>query len=206
MWPVFISFNIYARLRLTFTIMNFLKIFLFFSVVTVCSFKAVGQTQEPLFKKHEAGIDIANALTFIKRNTQSYLLNYRYNPNKKTGLRAGLNLDISNGESEGTYPDIKLGIQKNKRNKSWNLYYGLDFSYSYFKSNAVPTTSSRWGASPLVGVQYFFNERISLSTEASLNYYHFFVTNTNSFDPVKHRNYYRIVIGSVGMAVLSYHF
>ena len=164
------------------------------------------QDKQPGFKKHEAGIDIANALTFIKRNTQSYLLNYRYNINTKTALRAGLNLDISNGESEGTYPDIKLGIQNNTRSKSWVLYYGLDFSYSYFKSNAVPTITSRWGASPLIGVQYFFNGRISISTEASLNYYHYFVTNTNTFDPVKHKNYYRIVIGSVGMVLIAYHF
>lgn len=170
------------------------------------SFNCYSQRAEGVLKKHEAGIDIANALTFIKRNTQSYLLNYRFNINQKTALRAGLNLDISNGESEGTYPDIKLGIQKNKRNKNWVLYYGLDFSYSYFKSNAVPTVTSRWGASPLLGVQYFFNERISLYTEASLNYYHYFLTNTNTFDPVKHRDYYRIVIGSVGMAVISYHF
>ncbi|HMI79020.1 MAG TPA: hypothetical protein VK484_09500 [Ferruginibacter sp.] len=168
--------------------------------------KGYSQNKNSELKKHEAGIDIANALTFIKRNTQSYLLNYRYNVNRKTALRVGLNLDISNGESDGKYPDIKLGIQKNKRTKSWVLYYGLDFSYSYFKSNAVPTITSRWGASPLFGVQYFFNERISLSTEASLNYYHYFITNTNTFDPVKHRNYYRIVIGSVGMAVISYHF
>lgn len=176
------------------------------TILLLITFNGYSQSKEKQLKKHEAGIDIANALTFIKRNTQSYLLNYRYNINNKTGLRAGLNLDISNGESEGTYPDIKLGIQKNKRGNSWNLYYGLDFSYSYFKSNAVPTITSRWGASPLIGVQYFFNERISISTEASLNYYHYFVTNTNTFDPIKHRDYYRIVIGSVGMVLISYHF
>jgi hypothetical protein len=176
------------------------------ALTLIFSCKVHGQNKNIDLKKNEAGIDIANALTFIKRNTQSYLLNYRYNLNAKTGLRFGLNLDISNGESEGTYPDVKLGIQQNKRNKSWVLYYGLDFSFSYFKSNAVPTTTSRWGASPLLGVQYFFNPRISISTEASLNYYQYFVTDTNSFSPDKHKNYYRIVIGSVGMAVICYHF
>jgi hypothetical protein len=187
--------------------MNLLKTLFYFCIILmVFSFNANSQPKENTIKKHELGIDIANALTFIKRNTQSYLLNYRYNVNAKTGLRAGLNLDISNGDSEGKYPDIKLGIQKNKRNKSWVLYYGLDFSYSYFKSNAVPNTTSRLGAAPLTGVQYFFNDHISIATEASLNYYHYFVTNTNTFDPVKHRDYYRIVIGSVGMALISYHF
>lgn len=170
------------------------------------SIQGFSQHVDGQYKRHEVGIDIANALTFIKRNTQSYLLNYRYNINSKTALRAGLNFDISNGESEGTYPDVKLGIQRDIRSKSWVLYYGLDLSYSYFKSNAVTTTTTRLGASPLLGVQYFFNNRISISTEASLNYYHFFVTNKDSFDPVKHRDYYRIVIGSVGMVVISYSF
>ena len=171
-----------------------------------CQTKDSTESKERPVRKHEVGIDIANALTFIKRNTQSYLLNYRYNINKKTALRAGLNFDISNGESEGTYPDIKLGVQRSRRSKNWVLYYGMDLSYSYFKSNAVTTNTTRWGASPLLGVQYFFNSRISISTEASLNYYHFFVTNKDSFDPVKHRDYYRIVIGSVGMVLISYSF
>jgi len=117
--------------------------------------QTVTEEKEEKFRKHELGIDIANALTFIKRNTQSYLLNYRYNINKKTGLRFGLNFDISNGESEGTYPDVKVGFQRNRRSKSWVLYYGMDLSYSYFKSNAVPTNTTRVGASPLIGVQYF---------------------------------------------------
>ena len=179
---------------------------LIFLSITHKGFSQENDSKEDAVKKHEVGIDIANALTFIKRNTQSYLLNYRYNINKKTAFRVGLNFDISNGESEGTYPDVKLGFQRNRRSKSWVLYYGLDLSYSYFKSNAIPTTTSRLGASPLLGVQYFFNKRISISTEASLNYYHFFVTNKDTFDPIKHRDYYRIVIGSVGMVLISYHF
>lgn len=176
---------------------------------------AIGQTDSmptrqrsiPKLRKHELGIDIANALTFIKRNTQSYLLNYRYNFNPKIAFRAGMNLDISNGESEGIYPETRLGVQKNIRNKSaWVLYYGLDASFAYYKSNAVPNKTTRVGASTLIGVQYFFNERISISTEASLNYYHYFITNTNTFDPIKHRDYYRLVIGSIGMVLISYHF
>jgi hypothetical protein len=182
----------------------------FFLMALLCLAALVGHAQNtaaPLkVRKHEAGIDVANALTFIKRNPQSYLLNYRYNFTPKTAFRAGLNLDISNGESEGIYPDIRMGIQRNRRSKSWVLYYGADLSYAYYKSNAVTTTTTRIGLSGLMGVQYFFNERISLSTEASLNYQHFFVTNKNTFDPVKHRNYYRLVIGSVGMVLLSYHF
>ncbi len=167
---------------------------------------AFGQLNDGQLRKNEVGIDVANALTFIKKNSQSYLLNYRYHFNQKYSFRAGLNLDLSNGESEGIYPDVKVGIQKNKRDKNWDLYYGVDLSYSYFKSNAVPTITSRFGLSPLLGVQYFFNPRISISTEGSLNYYHFFVTNTNTFDPVKHHNYYRIVIGSIGMVLICYHF
>jgi hypothetical protein len=162
--------------------------------------------QDITFKKHELGIDVANALTFIKRNTQSYLLNYRYNFDEKIAVRTGLNLDIGNGSSEGIYPDIKVGFQKNRRENHWNIYYGTDLTFSYYKSNAVATKTTRYGISPLVGVQYFFNNRISISTEGSLNFNYYKVKTPGSFDPSANYNYYRIFIGSIGMVLISYHF
>lgn len=156
--------------------------------------------------RNELGIDVANALTFIKRNTQSYLLNYRRHFNDKLSLRTGLNLDVGDGNSEGIYPDVKLGIQKNIRENHWNLYYGTDFTFSYFKSNAVTTRNTRFGVSPLIGVQYYFNKRVSFSTEGSLNFNFYRVRTPGSFDPSANYNYYRIYIGSVGMVLVSYHF
>jgi hypothetical protein len=156
--------------------------------------------------RHELGIDVANALTFIKRNTQSYLLNYRWHFKDKVSLRTGLNFDVGDGNSEGIYPDVKLGIQKNIRENHWNLYYGTDFTFSYFKSNAVSTRNTRFGVSPLIGVQYYFNKRVSFSTEGSLNFNFYRVRTPDSFDPAANYNYYRIYIGSVGMVLLSYHF
>jgi hypothetical protein len=156
--------------------------------------------------KNELGIDVANALTFIKRNTQSYLLNYRWHFNERFSMRSGLNLDIGNGNSEGIYPDIKLGLQRNNRENHWNIYYGADVTFSYYKSNAVTTRNTRYGVSPLVGVQYFFNKRVSFSTEGSLNFNFYKVKTPGSFDPSANYNYYRIFIGSIGMVLISYHF
>lgn len=156
--------------------------------------------------RHELGIDVANALTFIKRNTQSYLLNYRWHFRDRISLRTGLNFDVGDGNSEGIYPDIKLGIQRNNRENHWNLYYGTDFTFSYYKSNAVSTRNTRFGVSPLVGVQYYFNKRVSFSTEGSLNFNFYRVRTPDSFDPAANYKYYRIYIGSVGMVLLSYHF
>jgi hypothetical protein len=162
--------------------------------------------QEVEHSRHELGIDVANALTFIKRNTQSYLLNYRYNHNDKLGLRAGLNLDVGDGNSEGIYPDVRVGIQKNRREGHWNIYFGSDISFSYFKSNAVSTRTTRWGVSPMLGVQYLIHRRLSLSTEASLNFNFYKIRTPGSFDPSANDDYYRIYIGSVGMVLISYHF
>jgi hypothetical protein len=175
-------------------------------LVLIAAKHSNSQVKDSSLRHHELGIDVANALTFIKKNTQSYLLNYRYLLNQKISLRAGLNLDLSNEESGGKYPDLKCGILINNRREKWNLYYGADFSWSYFKSNAIPIVTTRVGASPLLGVQYFAGRRISISTEASMNYYHFTVTNHNTFDPEKEKSYYRIFIGSVGMVLISYHF
>jgi len=165
------------------------------------------QNQPVTDRRHELGIDITNTLTFLKRNSQSYLLNYRYFfLQNKYALRAGLNLDISNGQSEGYYPDIKLGIQKNKFDNKWMTYYGMDASFSYFKSNSTPISTKRFGVSPLVGIGYFFSKRLSFSTEAAININKYFISSKNSFDPLNKTSYARVNIGYVGMFVVGYHF
>ena len=164
------------------------------------------QTIDTNFRKNELGIDVANALTFLKKNNQSYLINYWYSPSKKMSYRAGLNIDIGNGESDGNYPSVKIGVQKNKRNGDYNFYYGIDFSYTYFKANTQPNNITRIGFSPLIGVEYCFNKNFSLTTEASLNYFLFNEVNDDTFNPIKEKKYYRLVIGSVGMVVLKYRF
>lgn len=158
------------------------------------------------FKRHEIGIDIANALTFLKRNNQSYLVNYGYYLNKRISTRAGLNFDIGSDDADGIYPSLRIGIQKNTRSDSWNIYYGIDLSFSYSKANAQTKTLTRWGAGAPLGVEYFFHKKLSLATEASLNYYYFKEKDLKSFDPIKQRSYYRFLIGSVGMASIKYHF
>lgn len=165
------------------------------------------QNTKPTAKRQELGIDITNTLTFLKKNSQSYLLNYRYFFLKdKYALRAGLNLDLSTGQSDGYYPDFRIGIQKNKFDKKWNTYYGIDASYAYFKSNATPTTTSKFGITPLVGVQYYMSNRLSFSTEAAMNFEKFFIRTKNSFDPNNKTSYLRVHVGYVGMFLISYHF
>lgn len=158
-------------------------------------------------KRHEVGIDITNTLTFLKKNYQSYLLNYRYYcRQRKYALRAGLNFDISNGNSEGIYPDLKLGLQKNNYDQHWNTYYGLDASYSFYKSNATPISTTRIGITPFGGVQYYLRSRVSFSSEIGVNFHQFFVRSRNAFDPTTNTNYGRINIAYVGMFMVSYHF
>jgi hypothetical protein len=179
---------------------------LFILFITVTSQHVIAQEADDEFLRSEIGIDVANALTFLKRNNQSYLLNFNYYLNRKVSARAGLNLDIGSDDADGVYPSVRLGVQNNNRTEHWNLYYGIDFSYSYSKANAQPKVLTRWGVGPLIGVEYFYHKRLSVATEASLNYYHFKEKDLDTFDPIKERTYYRLLIGSVGMASIKYHF
>lgn len=178
-------------------------IFLLLTCTGTCS---MAQSADSGFRKHEFGIDITNTLSFLKKNTQSYLLNYRYSISRNVAFRAAANFDVSNNVAEGYYPDFKVGIQKSFIDEKWKPYCGIDVSYSYFKSNATSIVTQRAGISPVIGVQYFFTKRISASTEASLNFYKFRTTNKNSFDPDKTTSYNRVYIGSIGMFLVSYHF
>jgi hypothetical protein len=156
--------------------------------------------------KFSSGIDIVNTLTFLKKNKESYLLNFRYHLNPHYSLRAGLNIDISAGEALGYYPDIKVGIQRNNLLKKWNWIYGADVSYSYFKSSSSPVETTRIGGACFLGVEYFFNRRISLVTEQSLNFHQFYQYNPDTFELDKSTSYNRLFIGSVGMLIIFFHF
>lgn len=184
---------------------NIIKLFNLFLFLYFYSCVGFSQNKTNPEKRHEFGIDITNTLTFLKKNTQSYLLNYRFYTHDYA-YRVGLNLDLSSGESEGYYPDIRIGIQKNKFDKSWNSYYGLDGSFSYYKSNLTPTSTTSLGLSPLIGVAYYFNKRISFSTEACINFKYFFSYNNDTFEIQKRKNYGRTYLGYIGMLVANYHF
>ena len=161
---------------------------------------------DTLFKNISSGIDVVNFLTFLQKKPESCLFNFRYEIKKNKTLRLGINLDLSNGTSSGYYPDIRMGIQKNRKSENWNLFYGIDASYSYFKSTANPTTQNKIGLSPLLGVEYYFNKHLSLVTEETINFSQYFDYNPNSFDAHKRNDYFRITTGSVGMFLLMYHF
>lgn len=178
-----------------------------FIACSLISIPAFSQGGSPTNKKHELGIDITNTLTFLKKNSQSYLLNYRqYFSKAKYAVRIGMNLDLSTGQSDGYYPDVKLGIQQNKFDNKWNTYFGMDASYALYKSNAVPTTTTKYALTPFVGAQYYASSRVSFSTEAAINFERYYIRTKNSFDPNNNTSYTRIHIGYIGLFLVSYHF
>ncbi len=156
--------------------------------------------------RNDLGIDFANVMTFLKRNNQSYLINYRYRFIDNMALRFGLNLDVSNKKDKGHYTDAMVGVEHRKNKEHWSFYYGLDLSYSYWSSNVQTSNISRYGISPLIGVRYYFSRNFSLSTEAKLNYFYDLYSKPGSFDPNYQRESYQLNIGSVGMVIFSYHF
>ncbi len=161
---------------------------------------------DSILKNISSGVDVVNVLTFLQKKPESCLLNFRYNLKKRKTVRLGINLDVSNGNAAGYYPDIRLGIQKNRTTERWNLYHGVDLSFSYFKSTANPSTSTRIGVSPLLGVEYYFNKHVSILTEENLNFYQFYEYNPTTFESQKRTQYFRINVGSVGMILVMYHF
>ncbi|MFB6455842.1 hypothetical protein ACE38W_11280 [Chitinophaga sp. Hz27] len=156
--------------------------------------------------QHEIGIDIANVLTFLKKNQQSYMINYKWYYHPKRAVRAGINLELSNERAEGLYPDVRIGHQWGHVIDNFLLYGGADVSIAYNYSNTTTISTWRYGLSPVVGLQYYFTKHISLSTEISLNSYYYKPNDPKSFDPEANDPYYRIKIGSVGMMMISYHF
>ena len=158
------------------------------------------------FYKNELGIDIANILTFLKRNPQSYLINYKHYFNSKNALRGGLNLDVSSVKEDGLYACMRIGYEFGKQNEKWRLFYGSDVSFLYSKYNLQPNNFYRLGLEPLIGAKYYISKHFSISSEIKLNFYYNVYRNPDSFDPKANTEGSQIAVGSVGMMLVNYHF
>jgi hypothetical protein len=184
------------------------KLSIFLILFTLVSYSQKAFIKPDTFKinKNEIGIDVANIITFLKKNPQSYLINYKYYFTPKSAFRGALDLDWSSLISLGKYLDTRLGFEFNKQNDNWRLFYGTDFSFSFSKNNLQTIKTYKLGLEPLIGVKYFINKHFSISTEAKLNFYNYFYRDPFSFDTNSNSQNYRIVLGSVGMVILNYYF
>ena len=171
----------------------------------IAVFSQSEKTSEHLYK-NEIGIDVANVLTFLQRDNQSYLFNYKRHFFNNTALRFGLNFDLSTDNDKGKYYDTKIGYESYLNKNKWLLIGGIDFSYSYDKGNFQPNYISRLGLSPIVGVRYYVSEYFSISTECNLNFFYYMHRNPESFDSNANREEFDINLGAVGMIIISYHF
>jgi len=169
-----------------------------------------GQTESdktPLLR-NEVGIDVANILTFLSRKSESYLLNYKWHITNNHVFRFGLNLDCGTASDDRVNVENRLGYEYNYPmvDKHWQLYVGSDLSFYCSASNFQPNKTTRYGLTPLIGVNYYFSNNFSLSTEVGLNLFYSQYRNSRSFDPVDNSDAFNANIGSVGMLVLAYHF
>ncbi|MEM6262325.1 MAG: outer membrane beta-barrel protein [Bacteroidota bacterium] len=153
---------------------------------------------------HEVGI---NATFFIKQlldlsendiATSPYLFTYRMAIGK-WGIRAGVGgtnqrtetseEGFADTETQQDYSlDARLGVERLLPvGKRWMVNFGLDATTRLvgnvniietgFDRVETTTSTTGFGFGPVMGIQFFFNEHLSLYTEGSF-YYTFFTTTT----------------------------
>jgi hypothetical protein len=144
---------------------------------------------------HEIGINstffIANFISFsgnIPNLVSPYALHYKMWVGRH-GLRVGLGAnfreqhddatDNSGGfTSTTTQVDARIGYEfQLPLARRWNMYFGADLVYQYalssqknntgFATVETSTTGNTLGGGPVLGIQFFINERISLGTETT---------------------------------------
>lgn len=181
-------------------------IFVNLNIAAICQITSIFHNDTVRIYKNEIGIDVANILTFLENNPQSYLVNYKHYFKNNNAFRSGLNLDLSSINENGYFIDTRIGYEFGRQYERWRLFYGSDISFFYAKSNLQPNSIYRAGLEPLLGVKFYFSKHFSISTEAKLNINYFVYRNSSSFDPEANTEQCRISIGSVGMVLVNYHF
>jgi hypothetical protein len=184
---------------------KFIK-FVVTAILCFCSIAVMAQGSASY--KHEIGIDVANALTFLSKKKESYLINYKWHFDKKNALRSGLDIDWSNGSDGYKILNLRIGYERKfpVALNRWQLYYGADGKFSYWSRNFMPNYYTRWGLSPLIGVSYYFSPCVSVSTEAGINFHYTNYRNPESRISEDNENVFEINVGYVGMMAVSYHF
>jgi hypothetical protein len=141
-------------------------------------------------------VNFNNSNTNYYAPSPAYLITYRYLL-KKTNIRFGIggayfknsvNGYLVNGEDKTFYNTSTNGFVRvgyefvSELSKKWQAFYGLDFRPSIFNVDNQAQFSSggyitgyknkgtTYGISPLIGFRFRFNDRVSITTEASFSY------------------------------------
>lgn len=145
--------------------------------------------------KNVIGLDATGLLRqFLNLNTYNYysypyVLSYKRFYNNTNAIRINLggstysNNSTTNDtlQSTNSRHDLFTGIgweHYSYISKRWNLYFGADLIYSYSNNTQKSSTplsytseyiqsKHSYGASPLLGVQFIINSRLSIATETS---------------------------------------
>lgn len=135
-------------------------------------------------------------------------------------------------KSSQMFTNFKLGVEFHNNYKRVQLFYGLDFfhaisvskskyesNYGYYDENGVlqskiiesenENRNSEFGISPLLGINYFFNENLSLGVETNymIGKYKNEYENTNDGETYKSWNQgINARFGPIGILSLNVHF
>jgi len=175
--------------------------------VTVAAQKTNKKQKEKTDFKHEIGFNMTQLLANLfgqeRENNERFSLVYKYHTSPKFAFRAGIGCRVVNGtqtindtdQRNNTMQVIKgrIGLERRREiaNK-WTLFFGIDAIASYdarkttFDSNFDKVVSSviesRYGLSPLLGLEFKINERIRLSAELTYSINKVFTREEDVFD------------------------
>lgn len=151
------------------------------------------------FRRHEIGFNSTLLVKqFVNLGANNipfspYQVTYKYLTKKNFNLRLGAGLSSSKVTTTTTTttgqnpPDprvtknytmnYRLGFEfQNMLTPRWKCYYGADVTYDYQDVNTSSSSfnlrdkSNGFGAGPVLGIQYYFSDRISVFTELGFLY------------------------------------
>ena len=152
-----------------------------------CHLQVQAQEQEATTYDQQIGINTTALIGQIFNFTSSssispvqYFLVYR-KKNKKGNFRFGFGGNFLVDEKiNGTDTNIDLNFRLGQERftdfaKRWRVYYGMDFKtiLMFEKFGGIDTSQSEFffGGGPMCGLQFNINSRLSISTEASYDFF-----------------------------------
>lgn len=186
----------------------FLFVLLVVIIMNISSASAQKAEADDVYLRHQIGFNAAETIRLLnKESDNAFKINYRYKINSVTAIRSGISYSLNTSDSGRLRLDVKAGIDKEfKQSGKWRFYTGGDMTGGTEKISSGGRRNYQFGFIPFLGMLFYVNEHLSLSTEPGLLFQLRHYKNNNSFNPDNSETWVEMNIVNVGQFMISFHF
>ena len=157
--------------------------------------------------KHQIGINASKFIILFNEQVNNLDLTYRLRLDSLYNARIAFSGDLSSAEDGLSDVSLRIGLDRYFLNKTnWKYYAGFDFNYGRTNLKSSQRINSNYGGFIFIGFLFQIGNHFSVSTEPTLAFLRFKVSDSDDFSPNANRSWSELKLLNIGQIKLSFHF